>query len=203
MHGQYRRMMPPRQRQRAGRPGRIAEHPTAAAGDAAGGVDHDRAFGVQRGPGQGQGQSGALERALGFDPLHRDEHLGQPRIDPQGVGVGEEQQVGPDRLQGVVHRHTVGEPGRMVDDHDQPAPGRDALQPAGRDPELQEAGGVVQRLPPAEAGHRVGHVARAPIVQHRVEKRPDQRPRRRVRQARGALADQHIDDVLARQGRRR
>ncbi len=61
MHGQDRRVMPARQRHGASRPGRIAEHPPAAAGDAAGGVDHDRAFGVQRGPGQGQGLPGALD----------------------------------------------------------------------------------------------------------------------------------------------
>ncbi len=198
MHRQHRRLAPPRQGQGAGRPGRVGQDPAGPAGDAAGGKDHDGAPLVQGRIGQGEGQAGPLAGALGLHPLHRDEHLAQARIDAQGVGVGEEHQVGTDRAKGVVYGHAVREPGGMVDDHDRRSAAGQPLQPARRHLQRQQPRDVVERLAPAHARHRIRHGPGLAVAEQAIERRAQQQPRRRSRQPRRAFLDQHVDDVIRR-----
>ncbi|MNE12995.1 hypothetical protein D3C80_1058190 [compost metagenome] len=165
------------------------------AGQAAGREHDDATFGLERRLGGLEGGAGLLARALGGDPFDRDDGLRQAGRDPQGVGVGEIDQVVAHRAQGVVHGQAVGDARGVVADHQATARGAHPVQGLGPHLQLQQGGDVVQRLTAGHGADGVGHAPRLGVVQQAVEGGADQGPGGRSRQPRRALGDQDVDDV--------
>ena len=186
----------PRQRHRGGRPRRIGEAAVRPApGDPARREDHQAALGRHRLARLMQRSPGGFAGALGLHPLHGDQHLAKSWRDPMGVGVGVEHQIRAHRLQGVVDGDTVGDAGRVVAHHNQPARARNPLHPASPDFQRQQVGDMLQGCATRKRRDRIGHPPRLAIVQQGVEQRAHQGPGGAGRQLRRAFGDQDVDDV--------
>ena len=192
-----------RQRGRRRGPFRIGDRAVRRHAGQSSSREHDHAaLGLEGFFRRQQGGAGLFAGALGHHPFDRDDGLAQPGRDPQGVGVGEEDGVGPARADGVEYGDSVGDSGRMVGHDDAAAADRNPLGIHHCDPQIHQVAHIVERLRAGQRTDRVSHPHRRAIVEQFVEDRPDDRPEQRPGQTRRALGDQHVADVRLRACRR-
>jgi hypothetical protein len=95
----------------------------------------------------------------------------------------------------IVYGDAVGDPGRVIDRHDEGAGFRDPLQSGHIEIEIEHAADIFHRRSAIERRDPVGHIDSFAVMQNAIEKRLDERPGPAVDQFLAALGNQVIDDV--------
>ena len=180
---------------RRGLPRPLVQLPVRPIGDAAGGKQHHDLAVLHRAVGQHEGFPRLQLALVLLAPFHRDDHLGEPGIDPDGIPIGKDHQVGTTILEEVEDGNAVRNPGRVVADQDEAARSRNALGIRHAHVELQRLAQVLERLKPGHSGDVVGEFDRSIIPKQGVEKWPHHRPQRMPDDPLTTLGNERINDM--------